>query len=123
MAAKGSLALIATPSRLPYADLLRGAHSLGAIFEANGFPATPSPSAPHPLAPYFRGGYTVARHCQAEKKVTGLQIECNRIGVRDTAENRLAFANALVKTLETFLPAHLGVTLKGEPSLHEAIGQ
>jgi N-formylglutamate amidohydrolase len=123
LAAKGSLALIAARSHLPYADLLRGEHSLGALFGANGLPAAPSPSAPHPLLPYFRGGYTVARHCQAEKKVTGLQIECNRIGVRDTAENRLAFANALVKTLETFLPAQLGMTLKGESSLHEAIGQ
>lgn len=113
-AAKGSLALIAARSRLPYAELLRGAPSLGALFEANGFRATPSPSAPQPVAPYFQGGYTVTRHCKAEKKVTGLQIECNRIGVRDTEANRLGFANALVKTLETFLPAQLGVTLGGK---------
>jgi len=114
-AAASSLHLIAARSPLPYAELLRGSASLGALLEASGFRATPSPSAPLPIAPYFRGGYTVARHCQAEQHTTGLQIECFRAGLRDTAENRLAFAHALVTSLEKFLPAQLGIALTGEP--------
>lgn len=113
-AAAGSISYIAARSRKSYAELIRGTSSLGALLEAGGFRATPSPSAPHPLAPYFRGGYTIVRHCRAEVKVAGLQIECHRVGVRDTAENRRAFAEALAAALEIFLPAHLGVTLKGE---------
>ena len=113
-AAQGSLALVAARSRLPYAELLRGAPSLGGLFEAAGFRATPSPSAPKPVLPYFRGGYTVARHCKPDAKVAGLQIECNKAGVRDTQENRALFGKAVAAALETFFPAQLGVTLKGE---------
>ncbi len=111
--AAGSLALIAARSPRPYTDLLRGEVSLGALLEAQGFKATPSPSAPHPLAPYFRGGYTIARHARASAKIAGLQIECFRAGLRDTAENRHAFAVALVSSLERFLPDQLGLTLDG----------
>jgi hypothetical protein len=111
-AAAGSLSFIAARSRQPYAELLRGPASLGALLEARNFKATPSPSAPQPLAPYFRGGYTISRHCRAPEKVAGLQIECHRVGVRDTAENRRAFAEALVSALEVFLPAQLGLPLQ-----------
>jgi len=110
-AAAGSLRLAAARWPGPYVELLRGSASLGALLEAEGFRATPSPSAPEPIAPYFRGGYTVARHCQPAPHVAGLQIECNRVGVRDTPENRLAFAHALVTALEKFLPARLGLSL------------
>lgn len=128
--AESSLQLIAERRRQPYPELLRGAASLGALFEAEGFSATPSPSAPHPVAPYFRGGYTVARHCVAAEHSTGLQIECYREGLRDTAENRLAFAHALTVVLEQFLPAQLGLSLRpagkgvaGSQGVREAASQ
>jgi len=107
--AAGSLRLAAARWPGSYVELLRGSVSLGALFEAEGFRSTPSPSAPEPVVPYFRGGYTVSRHCKAEDHVTGLQIECNRIGVRDTPEHRRAFAQALVAVLEKFLPERLGL--------------
>ncbi|WP_395716787.1 hypothetical protein [Prosthecobacter sp.] len=107
-----------TPS---HTDLLRGPQSLGAMLEREGFPATPSPRMPLPTEPFFRGGYTIARHCKSDKNVTGLQIEANRPRLRDTAENRQAFANALVKVLTVYLPLHLGVKIdKGKP-LSEAL--
>ncbi len=114
-----SLRWIAERSELSHTELLRGPLSLGAMLEARGFPATPSPRMRVPTEPFFRGGYTIARHCKAEKNITGLQIEANRPRLRDTAENRLRFANALVGTLREYFPAHLGINLSGEPESKE----
>lgn len=112
-----SLRWIVERSDLSHVELLHGPLSLGALLEKEGFPSTPSPRMPVPTEPFFRGGYTIQRHCQSDKNVTGLQIEANRPRLRDTAENRLRFARALVKSLQTFFPAHLGMTLGGEPRL------
>lgn len=112
-----SLRWIVERSDLSHVELLHGPLSLGALLEKEGFPSTPSPRMPVPTEPFFRGGYTIQRHCQSDKNVTGLQIEANRPRLRDTAENRLRFARALVKSLQSFFPAHLGMTLGGEPRL------
>ncbi len=110
----GSLRWIVERSELSHVELLHGPLSLGALLEKEGFPATPSPRMPVPTEPFFRGGYTIQRHCKSDKNVTGVQIEANRPRLRDTAENRLRFARALVKSLKDFFPAHLGMTLGGE---------
>lgn len=115
-AAQGSLAWIAQRSPLTYAELLYGPQSFGALLEERGFPATPSPRRPAPSTPYFRGGFTVFRHCEAQRGVTGFQIEANRPRLRDTAANRLAFARALTGALEVYLPTHLGLRLDGKPA-------
>lgn len=107
----GSIAFVALRSGLRYTDLLRGPGSFGALLEQQGFPATPSPRMPVPTEPYFRGGFTVGRHCKAAQGIAGLQIEANRPRVRDTAENRLRFAHALVNTLKIYLPLHLGIKI------------
>lgn len=112
----GSLAWMAERVSGEYADLLHGRHSLGALLEERGFLATPSPRMPVPSMPFFRGGYTVARHCKAEMKVVGVQIEANRPRLRDTAENRLRFAEALCSALDAFLTTHLQVALLGQRS-------
>lgn len=110
----GTLAWLA--ERVPggYADLLHGENSLGALLEARGFLATPSPRMPVPTTPFFRGGYTVARHCKPAASVAGLQIEANRPKLRDTASNRLRFAEALCAALDQFLITHLQVGLAGQ---------
>ena len=54
---------------VPYADLLFGPESLGAMLEQRGFQATPSPRMVVPTEPYFRGGYTVDRHVNASANV------------------------------------------------------
>jgi N-formylglutamate amidohydrolase len=112
----GSLAWMAERVSGEYADLLYGRHSLGALLEERGFLATPSPRMPVPSMPFFRGGYTVARHCKPELKVVGVQIEANRPKLRDTEENRQRFAAALCSALDAFLITHLQVGLLGQPS-------
>lgn len=94
-----------------YADLLIGPDSLGAMIEQRGFQATPSPRMVVPTEPYFRGGYTVGRHVNAAANVAGLQIEANRIRLRDSPENRQKFAEALVQTLRIYVPQWLKVEL------------
>ena len=103
-AARGSAELLARRSSLPYSEFLRGPTSLGALLENQGFPATPSPRLPVPTPPYFRGGYTLVRHCAAERGVAGVQIEANRPRLRDTEANRQRFAEALATALNHFLP-------------------
>lgn len=88
------------------AALLRGPRSLGDFFNRNGYRATPAPQDPQPgETPFFSGGYTVRQHASAPDtpKVDGLQIETNRVGVRDTAENRAKFAKAAAESLLTFV--------------------
>lgn len=109
-AAKGSLSLLAQRSNLPYTELLHGPSSLGAMLAEHGFHSTPSPKLPVPNEPYFRGGYTVARHCTG--KTTGLQVECQYTRLRDTNSHRLQFARALVTSLEQYLATHLKLYLR-----------
>jgi hypothetical protein len=108
---ESSLRSIAALGRLPYAELVRGPQSFGALMEKYGFPCSPSPSNPHPQPPFFRGGYNTARHGRDAAPLAGMQIETYSRGVRDTAESRAKFARALANTLETYLAAHLGVSL------------
>lgn len=112
-----SLRWIVERGAISHAELLRGPLSFGALLEANGFPATPSPRMPVPTEPFFRGGHTIERHCDASRHITGLQIEANRPRLRDTAENRLRFAHALLSTLKAYFPLHLGLGLDGRKPL------
>lgn len=116
MAARGSLAALAKKTSLTYSELLRGPESLGAYLEKQGFLSAPSPSLPAPSEPFFRGGYTISFHCKAEKKTIGLQIESPRPRLRDTAENRHAFAVGLSEALDAFFRRHLGHGLDGKTS-------
>jgi N-formylglutamate amidohydrolase len=113
---ESSLRGIAALGRLPYAELVRGERSLGALMDAQGFLGTPRPTKPRPNPPYFRGGYNTARHGRDGSPLAGLQIETYARGVRDTAENREKFARALASTLESYLAMHLGVGLVARDS-------
>jgi hypothetical protein len=108
---ESSLRAIAGNSKLPYAELLRGPRSLGALMETNGFPSAPSPSKPSPGAPYFRGGYNTIIHGRDAAPFVGVQIETNYKGVRDNATSRKKFAAALHQSLEVFLAEQMGLTL------------
>jgi hypothetical protein len=110
---ESSIRTLSVRSPLSFAELLRGPASLGALFEREGFPAVPSHSAPDPgTDPYFRGGYNSSLHgCRAGGTICGVQIEANRIGVRDTPENRRRFADALALALTEYLDAHYELDL------------
>ncbi len=112
----GSLAcLMELNPGLDYTALLHGPESLGALLEARGFLSTPSPRLPVPSLPYYRGGYTTFRHIPENPRVAGLQIEANRVRLRDTPEGRQRFAVALVSALHVYLPRFLKIGLNGEP--------
>lgn len=118
--AKSSIALIAARSQEPYAALLRGPASFGALLEKKGFLAAPSPRMPSPQEPFFTGGYTVRRYCVAKDHVTGFQVETYKPNLRDTKEHRQKFAEALVDVIQEYLPARLGIQLDGKPAEKKA---
>ncbi len=95
------------------AALLRGPRSLGALFAAQGYDVVPSPAAPRPgNNPYFSGSYIVRHHTAAPHAaaVAGLQLECHRVGVRDTDANREKFARAAAEVLLAFLQENYAYT-------------
>src|SRR5262245_20206015 len=112
-ATDSSLRAIAARNAVPYAELVRGETSFGALMEKHGFASAPSPNNPHPKAPFFRGGYNTARHGRDAAPLAGFQIESNSRGVRDTPENRKKFAAAMADALSEYLPTHVGVPLAG----------
>jgi hypothetical protein len=96
-------------SRLSFSKLLRGPQSLGSLFESRGFPAVPSEMQPNPgSALYFSGGYNTQRHGSAGGGlISGVQIECNMKGVRDTDDSRRKFAEAVAETFDYYTAMHL----------------
>jgi hypothetical protein len=110
-AVQSSLRLALATTRAPFAELLRGATSLGGLL-APGVPAVPSPADPTPGSdPYFDGGYSTVRHTTV---LPGLQIETHFPGLRDSATNRAAFGAALASAVSSFLSAHLDVRIAGD---------
>ena len=94
---------------LSHAELLRGEQSLGELLAQRGYPATPSESDPFPDADedYFNGGYNTARHGSYQSgTLDGLQIECNRNGIRDSMHNVLRFADSLSVSVLDYLERH-----------------
>lgn len=94
---------------LSHSALLRGPLSLGALLSKRGYPATPSQTDPFPDAneDYFNGGYNTARYSSYPGgTLDGVQIECNRQGVRDSLQNVLRFADTLSTALLEYLQLH-----------------
>lgn len=112
MVQKSSMRAFVAASGEPHAEVIRGPSSLGTLFELEGLPTVPSASQPHPDgAPYFTGGYNTARHASQDGDlISGVQIEANRIGVRDTQPNRRRFAEALVEVIRAWQPVLLQPT-------------
>jgi hypothetical protein len=95
------------------ADLVRGPFSLGTLMEQRFVPAVPSTSQPNPgQDDYFTGGYNTVRHGSRDGgSISGIQIEHHYPGLRDEAQNREQYAEALADALLAFFPAHLGFEL------------
>jgi hypothetical protein len=117
-----SIRTIVRGSTLPFAQILRGATSLGTLYANNGFPSVPSAAMPNAAgAAYFSGGDDTRRHgCGAEATalggvtggmICGVQIESNLTGVRDTPANRDRFGDVTAIVLEQFLATFWGLTL------------
>lgn len=108
---KSTLRRIVEKNHRSHTALLRGPDSLGALLEKGGYRVAPSPGIPVPTTPFFSGGFTIRRHTLEHDHLTGIQIETHSAGVRDTAPNRQAFAEALAAACETFLQKHLDQNL------------
>jgi hypothetical protein len=112
---RSSIRTLAETGTATHAELLRGAQSLGTLFELHGYAAVPSTSQTHPDgAPYFTGGYNTRRHSsQNGGLIDGVQIEANMQGVRDTEASREAFASAVVSVMDAYFTAHYDGILAG----------
>ena len=108
-----SIRTLSVRSPLSFTELLRGPTSLGAFLEAEGFPSVPSNVAPDPGDDdYFDGGFNTFTHgCRAGGVVCAVQIEANRVGVRDTEANRARFAASLAGVIDAYLRVHLGIDI------------
>jgi|SRR6056297_419865 len=92
-----------------HTNLLKGENAFGTLLNLGGFAAVPSLPDPVPLASdnYFSGGYNTANYGSYKSgTIDGIQVECNRSGIRETAANRQAFATAFVRVVTTYLETH-----------------
>jgi hypothetical protein len=105
---ESAIRTLSRTSPASFAEILRGPTSLGALFEAEGFPSVPSVSTPGPgAAEYFEGGYNTDRHGSRHGgPISGVQIETNFAGVRDSQTSRELFAAALVRVMAQYMAAH-----------------
>ena len=112
---QSSIRTLSQQSPLTFPQLLRGTNSFGALIDAEGYPAVPSPDIPNPgTDPYYNGGYNTDQHTSVHGgTISGLQIESNMTGVRDTSANRTAYAQALARVFEIYLGAHYSINLRG----------
>ena len=106
-----SIRALAQGAPIPFSELLRGPTSLGGYLEAEGVQAVPSPSDPSPGSdPYFTGGYNTRRHGSIEdgEVVSGIQIEHQFQGIRDSDASRRAYADRLAVVIRLFMLEHFG---------------
>lgn len=104
-----SIRTLIPTSGITFSQLLRGPNSFGSMFESRGFPAVPSATQPNPgSALYFSGGYNTARHgSSAGGQISGVQIECNYINVRDTETSYKRFAGVFAEAIDYYTALHL----------------
>lgn len=108
---QSSIRELGRDSPIPFAELLRGPTSFGGYLEVEGVAAVPSPASPGPGSePYFSGGYNTLRHGSLgdSELVSGIQIEHQFPGLRDTDQNRRDYAARLAVVIREFMLEHIG---------------
>ncbi len=93
-------------------DLLRGPNSLGAYLTQEGYPTVPSPNDRAPLVGdgFFSGGHNTSIYGSKNgDNIDAIQIELNKIGLRDTTENREKLTLSLAKSIMAYLKFHYQV--------------
>ena len=115
---QASVADLARRTEVSFPELIRGSSSLGSLLQDRNVRAVPSSAEPNPAGePYFSGGYSTARHGSRDGgAVSGIQLELHWEGLRDSAENRAAFAERLVAAVDSFLVVHEGAGWSGGPA-------
>ncbi len=104
-AASSSIRTLAAEAGVPFSVVLRGPESFGGLMEDAGYAATPSDIQPDPGPnPFFSGGYNTRRHGSLSGgPISGIQIEAQYTGLRDTSASRAAYAAALAASIEAYL--------------------
>jgi hypothetical protein len=106
---------ISNPNTLTHAQVLRGNMSLGTLLEGQGYPSVPSTTNPAPKKgdAYFSGGYNVDTHGSRKGgSIDGVQMECNKTGIRDNVTNRQKFAKKFATVLLNYIEYHYKITLR-----------
>ena len=102
-------AVVEHPQGHSLSDLLIGPQAMGSLLTTRGFPAIPAEGdvAPNAGDAFFSGGYITQVYGSRESgRIDAIQLELYRQGLRDTNENRIAFANALAEILLNYLDQH-----------------
>lgn len=93
-----------------HSQLLRGTNSLGSLLSDGGYASVPSSEMPSPGLGnnYFSGGYNTATHTSANPSnfFSGVQVECNYHGIRDSYDNRHAFSQVFSNAVALFMETH-----------------
>lgn len=110
---KSSVRALAASTPASFPELIRGATSLGTLYENAGIPSVPSSQQPHPDGqPFFSGGHNTRVHGSRDGgTISGVQIEANWTGVRNTADNRRNFSEVTALIMDDFFEAHFGARL------------
>ena len=106
-----SIREIGRTTTIPFSQVLRGPTSFGGLLADEGVPSVPSPGAPGPGAEaYFRGGYNTRIHGSLGdgEVISGIQLEHHYPGLRDTPENRQAYAEKVARVIRAFMLEHFG---------------
>jgi hypothetical protein len=94
-----------------FAELLRGETSLGGFLADEGVESVPSPASPGPgTDAYFTGGYNTRQHgSRADSElVSGIQLEHQFPGLRDTDAHRREYADQLARAVRLYMLEHFG---------------
>ena len=110
---KSSLRTLVKTSPHSHSQMVRGEVSLGAFYEQEGYPTVPSPAQPDPGGErFFSGGHNTRLHGSRDGgPISGFQLELNREGVRNTPEQRQAFAETNARVINRFFQTHFGYSL------------
>jgi hypothetical protein len=94
-----------------FSELLRGPKSFGGFLGDEGVRSIPSPGDPSPGSdPYWTGGYNTREHGSRSlsEVISGIQLEHQYPGLRDTDANRRVYAAQLASAIRLFMLEHLG---------------
>ena len=94
-----------------FSELLRGPKSFGGFLGDEGVRSIPSPGDPSPGSdPYWTGGYNTREHGSRSlsEVISGIQLEHQYPGLRDTDANRQVYAAQLASAIRLFMLEHYG---------------
>jgi hypothetical protein len=94
-----------------FTELLRGPKSFGGFLGDEGVRSIPSPGDPSPGSdPYWTGGYNTREHGSRSlsEVISGIQLEHQYPGLRDTDANRRVYAAQLASAIRLFMLEHFG---------------